>query len=82
MQPVLDELARGHSDRVIVRKIHVDQDPETTKKYEVTSLGTIVYLDSEGRERAREYGFFTVEDILNKAQEIEEERLKESQGSK
>ncbi|MDQ7780909.1 MAG: thioredoxin family protein [Planctomycetota bacterium] len=82
MQPVLDELAKNHSDKVIVRKVHVDQDPATTKKYEVTSLGTIVYLDCEGKERLREFGFHDAEYVLDRVQEVEEERLKELQGDR
>lgn len=76
MEPVLEELARTHSDRVIVRRIHVDEDPETTEKYSVTSVATSILLTPRGEEYHRAYGFFTVEEILELLEELKEDTAK------
>lgn len=64
MQPVLDELAETHADRVIVRKVHVDKNPVLVKKYKVMMLGTSIFLRPNGEEYSRKSGFLSKEQIL------------------
>ena len=71
MEPVLDELARSQASRMKVRKIHVDKEPDTVEKYNVTSLGTSVFISPDGEEYTREWGFLSREEILEIINEIE-----------
>lgn len=64
MQPVLDELAETHADKVIVRKIHVDENPALVKKHRVMMLGTSIFLRPDGEEYSRKSGFLSKEQIL------------------
>jgi len=46
--PVLAELARERAGTLAVRKINSDENPETTRSYQVMSLPTmILFLDGE-----------------------------------
>ena len=48
MAPVLDKLAEEYADKIDVVKINTDQNPETTRAYNVMSLPTLnVYKDGE-----------------------------------
>ena len=48
MAPVLDKLAEEYADKIDVVKINTDQNPETTRAYNVMSLPTMnVYKDGE-----------------------------------
>src|SRR5690625_3431015 len=48
MAPVLDKLAEEYADKIDVVKINTDQNPETSRAYNVMSLPTLnVYKDGE-----------------------------------
>ncbi len=41
MSPVLDKLAEEHGDKIEVVKLNTDQNPETTRAYNIMSLPTM-----------------------------------------
>ena len=48
LAPVLEEIADEHGDRVVVAKIDIDANPQTSERYQVLSLPTIlVFRDGE-----------------------------------
>lgn len=59
MKPIIDSL---EADGLNVQKIDIDADPETTGKYGVMSIPTLV-IEDEGKEVKRFTGVTTASDI-------------------
>jgi thioredoxin 1 len=45
MEPILDELASQHGDRVAFMKLNVDENPETAGRLEVLSIPTLMVFE-------------------------------------
>ena len=43
--PILDEISSEYN--VTIAKVHVDENPETSSKYEVSSIPTIMVFEKE-----------------------------------
>jgi len=56
MAPVIDELAEELKETHIICKINVDEAPETSAKYGIQSIPTVV-LFNKGEEVNRSIGF-------------------------
>ena len=55
LAPILHELAAEQAGNLVVAQIDVDENPETTRRYDVMSMPTlIVFVD--GQERTRLVG--------------------------
>jgi thioredoxin 1 len=67
MAPLLEALAEEHADRIIVAKVNVDENPETTRKYDVMSLPAIRIL-SRGRVVKSILGFKTKSALLSEVE--------------
>lgn len=70
MEPILDELAKTHQDKMIVRKVNVDNEPELARKHKITVLGTTVFLKPNGQEYLRKTGVVTKAEIIKTVEEI------------
>ena len=70
MEPILDELAKTHQDKMIVRKVNVDNEPELTRKHKITVLGTTLFLKPDGQEYLRKTGVITKAEIIKTVEEI------------
>ena len=55
LAPVLHELANEQSEHLRVAQIDVDENPETTRRYDVMSMPTLILL-VDGREAMRLVG--------------------------
>jgi thioredoxin 1 len=55
LAPILHELAREQAGSLLVAQIDVDANPETTRRYDVMSMPTLL-LFVDGRERKRLVG--------------------------
>jgi thioredoxin 1 len=55
VSPVVEELARDFADRMKAAKLNVDDNPETTRKYHVMSIPTLIVF-KDGEEKARVVG--------------------------
>jgi len=53
--PVIEELANEYGDRVRFAKLNVDENPQTTAKYNVLSIPTLIIFD-KGEEVDRIVG--------------------------
>jgi thioredoxin 1 len=48
VSPILDEIAGEHTDKIVVVKLNVDENPRTAAEYGVTSIPTMnVYHGGE-----------------------------------
>lgn len=55
VSPIIEELAREYSGRVLVAKVDVDRSPDTASKLRIMAMPTVVRLDA-GQETRRVVG--------------------------
>jgi thioredoxin 1 len=58
LSPIIDEVAKEMTDKINVFKIDADENPETTKKYKVVYLPTLLIFKN-GKLVDREEGFMS-----------------------
>jgi thioredoxin 1 len=63
VSPVVEEIARDHAQDMKAMKLNVDDNPETTRKYGVMSIPTLIVF-RDGQEKARVVGARNKEAIL------------------
>lgn len=61
--PIIEELAKEIEGKVKVVKVDVDQAPQTSQKYNILSVPTLI-LFKGGQESKRMVGFRSKQDIL------------------
>jgi len=55
-EPVLEELSESYKDKILIVKLNVDENQETSGKYGVMSIPTTI-LFKDGKEVERQVGF-------------------------
>ena len=55
VSPVVEEIAREQSENLVVAKLNIDENPETTRRFGVLSIPTLI-LFKDGQEKARVVG--------------------------
>jgi thioredoxin len=55
VSPIVEEIARDFADRLKATKLNVDDNPQTTLKYRVMSIPTLIVF-KDGQEKARVVG--------------------------
>ena len=55
ISPIVDELAREYSGKVVFGKLNVDENPETTQRYGVQAIPTLLVM-KDGQEVDRVVG--------------------------
>jgi thioredoxin 1 len=63
VSPVVEEIAREHSDRLKAAKLNVDDNPVVARQYGVMSIPTLIVF-KDGQEKARVIGARGKEAIL------------------
>jgi len=53
--PVLEEIAREHAGKLAIHKLNVDDNPSTTRRFDVLSIPTLI-LFHEGKPEKRLVG--------------------------
>ena len=72
MKPIVNELKEKYSDRIEFRILNVDL-PEVeseSKKYEVSSIPTFIFLDSSGNKVDQVVGTMIKSEFENKLQKL------------
>jgi thioredoxin 1 len=67
-EPVIEEMSSAYNGKVIFAKLNVDENIQTTQKYAILSIPTVI-LFKNGKEIGRHIGFAgkkPYEDLLNK----------------
>ncbi|MBO8462372.1 MAG: thioredoxin [Firmicutes bacterium] len=62
--PVVEELAEKHSDKVIVGKVNVDEEPELAAKFNVMTIPTLIVF-KDGQVTNTSVGVKTEQEILD-----------------
>jgi thioredoxin 1 len=70
MEPVVNELKKNYSDKLLVEFVDVMQNPQIGEKYNLKTIPTQIFLDADGKEVFRHTGFFSKEEIISKWKEI------------
>ena len=70
MAPVLKELSEEYKDRVIIKIIEIDQEPNLTRANRIRLIPTQIFFDAKNREVLRHEGFMSKDDIKKVFQKI------------
>ncbi len=63
MKPVMEKLKTSFAGKLEVIFIDVRKDRDSAEKFDVFGIPTQVFLDKNGKEFHRHYGFFAYEEI-------------------
>jgi len=63
MAPILQELSEEYKDRVIIKIIEIDQEPNLTKANQIRLIPTQIFFDSKNQEVYRHEGFMDKDQI-------------------
>ena len=63
MAPVLKELSEEYKDRVIIKIIEIDREPNLTSANRIRLIPTQIFFDSKNKEVFRHEGFMDKEQI-------------------
>ena len=63
VSPVVEEIGRDYATQLETAKLNVDDNPETTRKYGVMSIPTLIVF-KDGQEKARVVGARGKDSIL------------------
>ena len=63
LAPTVEEIADEYSDKLVVGKINVDEEPDLARKFRVMSIPTLIVFEN-GEEVRRSVGVVEKDDIL------------------
>ena len=63
MAPVLKEVSDEYKDRVIIKIIEIDQEPNLTRANRIRLIPTQIFFDAKNQEVLRHEGFMSKDDI-------------------
>jgi len=67
-EPVIEEIAKDYEGKLVVTKLNVDENPQTSSRFDVMSIPTTIVF-KDGQEVARQTGFSgreTFEELIKK----------------
>ena len=70
MAPILEDLKKEFTGKLVVEFIDVWQNPDVGKQYGIDVIPTQIFYDMSGKELFRHTGFFAKDDILGKWKEL------------
>ena len=63
MAPILKELSEEYKDRVTIKIIEIDQEPDLTRANRIRLIPTQIFFDAKNQEVLRHEGFMGKDDI-------------------
>lgn len=63
LAPTVEEIADEYSDKLVVGKINVDEEPDLARKFRVMSIPTLIVFEN-GEEVRRSVGVVDKDDIV------------------
>lgn len=70
MEPILASLSENYAGQLEVEFINIHEDKEATNRYDIRLIPTQIFFDSDGQELFRHEGFFPMDEILAKWDEL------------
>ena len=64
MAKVLEQIDSEYKGRIATSHIYLEDKPELAEKYNVRYVPMLIFKDADGKERAREVGYRSVEQVL------------------
>lgn len=64
MLAVLKQINSQYGIRIKTQHMYLEEHPELADKYKVRHVPTLIFMDANGKERAREVGPRTLEQVL------------------
>ena len=65
MAPVIDEISRDYEGKLVVAKVNVDENEETSARHRIMSIPTLI-LFKDGKPAARMVGYMSKQDLKSK----------------
>jgi thioredoxin 1 len=63
MKPVMEKLKTAYAGKIEVIFIDIRKDRDSAERFDVFGIPTQVFLDKDGKEFHRHYGFYAYEEI-------------------
>ena len=70
MQPIVEHLGKKYENRILIRKINVDENPAMASHYNIEAIPTFIFIDSAGNVKSRLVGYQTEQDMEKHLNEI------------
>lgn len=64
MLPVLKQIQQDYGVRISASHVYLEDDLKLAGKYNVRYVPMLIFMDADGKERAREVGYRSLEQIL------------------
>lgn len=69
LAPVIEELAKEYQGKVKIGKLNVDEEQNTSKKYKVMSIPTLIFF-KEGKEVDKHVGMLSKDQLVEKLESL------------
>ena len=64
MSKVLDDINAKYSGKISTAHIYLEDNPDIAKKYNVRYVPMLIFRDASGKEKAREVGYKSLNEVL------------------
>ncbi|MBD3245090.1 MAG: thioredoxin [Candidatus Moranbacteria bacterium] len=68
MSPIIEELADKYKDKIKIKKLNIDENPNTAQNFQVMSIPTLIFY-KDGEETERIVGAHDKETMIDKIEE-------------
>ena len=65
MAKVLDEINEQYKGKISTEHVYLEDKPELAEEYNVRYVPMLIFRDANGKERAREVGYRSLDEVLH-----------------